>query len=208
MDCIVHGVAKSWTQLSNFHLTSLHKYWGLRLQHHLRGYNSTPYIHNPLSPHVWIAETAFQLADPLPLTSHPSSLSIKGGKTPFSPQGIYCIPNTVIRKQHRAQMDPDHIPSAPCWKPSLYHVAGWGLTWFWVKTSFVWGTLHWPRAPWLKFSVGMMRGAIRDLLSFLWALFRYPEAVSQCNSISFGKWVSSLTCCCPAVWTWTCLSGD
>ena len=136
MDCIVHGVAKSWTRLSNFHFTSLHKYWGLRLQHHLRGYNSTPYIHTPLSPHVWIAETAFQLADPLPLTSHPSSLSIKWGKTPFSPQGIYCVPNTVIRKQHRAQMDPDQTPSAPCWKPSLYHVAGCGLTWFWVKTSY------------------------------------------------------------------------
>ena len=24
MDCIVHGVAKSWTQLSDFHFTSLH----------------------------------------------------------------------------------------------------------------------------------------------------------------------------------------
>ena len=24
MDCIVHGVAKSWTRLNNFHFTSLH----------------------------------------------------------------------------------------------------------------------------------------------------------------------------------------
>ena len=26
MDCIVHGVAKSWTRLSDFHFTSLHTY--------------------------------------------------------------------------------------------------------------------------------------------------------------------------------------
>jgi len=27
MDCIVHGVAKSWTRLSDFHFTSLHFRW-------------------------------------------------------------------------------------------------------------------------------------------------------------------------------------
>ena len=28
MDCIVHGVAKSWTRLSNIHFISLHESWG------------------------------------------------------------------------------------------------------------------------------------------------------------------------------------
>ena len=28
MDCIVHGVAKSWTRLSDIHFTSLHESWG------------------------------------------------------------------------------------------------------------------------------------------------------------------------------------
>ena len=31
MDCIVHGVAKSWTRLSNFHFTSLHSPFSLTL---------------------------------------------------------------------------------------------------------------------------------------------------------------------------------
>jgi len=26
MDCIVHGVARSWTQLNGFHFLSMHKY--------------------------------------------------------------------------------------------------------------------------------------------------------------------------------------
>ena len=38
MDCIVHGVANSWTQLSDFHFISLHLIWNSDLQYSRRHY--------------------------------------------------------------------------------------------------------------------------------------------------------------------------
>ena len=38
MDCIVHGVAKGWTQLSDIHFISLHLIWNSDLQDSRRHY--------------------------------------------------------------------------------------------------------------------------------------------------------------------------
>ena len=57
MDCIVHGVAKSWTRLNNFHFTLLHCYRILSrgiLNTAVYTYQSqTPYLSLVPSPSPW-----------------------------------------------------------------------------------------------------------------------------------------------------------
>ena len=54
MECIVHGVAKSWTRLSDFHFTSIHIH--THRQHALKNLTNVPWTQCSICPGFFCLE--------------------------------------------------------------------------------------------------------------------------------------------------------